>query len=657
MNYSKIMSAIGLWFIYLLCTVVLGWGLGNINNFWIILGFLSIVVLIILTLIMVHNWRVAKTMRRKLHTFQGMKQHMQEGKEKVNENCETYWQNTLKLKKRGGYYLLLIFFLFAIINLFFGSILEKTEYASIIFMILVNLPTLSILITILNKEKIVNPLPLQKKDYPELFKIIEEVASEVDKNILNNLDVYLYGEINAGVSYNNGRYNLLLNQAILRAVNNDELHALLLHEFAHILYQDTKLSNIVKSTTFLWENLNKLFLIKYLFKIIGFGICDACSIYLSTVEFNCEIKADDLVKKKNYGQAFINCSSKIFMLYVNYNKLMLTPFYQSEEVYPNISEAHYQRFLEMYSIYKEEWFDLINKEIPQENSSHPTLFQRMQVFNCQPLISFNNDDRGLIREAKKMDKLIYDYKYFKDNWEDLHNRYYNYPLEAITAYEENGITLPYNLATIGLFYTFLCMYDKALNAFNEVLENEPDNITALQNKGEILLSKCDLEGLECLRKVSDIKKAYFKENSSKILGYCYLYGLQDKINEYKTWAEAKMEEVVQEEIYNLKHNNKALKFIPHNVEKSKLELLSKELKVLGAHGLYIAQKEDYKNHYVHLVFILSEIKDKRVQYVFDLMVYQLLDEYIKNYIVYFNYIIPRIYTVKNSKIFFTKTFN
>ena len=97
---------------------------------------------------------------------------------------------------------------------------------------------------------------IQRKDYPELFALIDEVVKEVD--CLEPKQVRISNECNAYVYYPNllgyiksGRQNLTIGLPLICKMNKTELKSILAHEFGHFTQRSVSTNRIANLSEFI----------------------------------------------------------------------------------------------------------------------------------------------------------------------------------------------------------------------------------------------------------------------------------------------------------------------------------------------------------------------------------------------------------------------
>lgn len=103
---------------------------------------------------------------------------------------------------------------------------------------------------------------IKRKDYRELFEMIDEVAAKVNCRFPKH--VYISNDCNAYVFYPNiwgyifpGRQNLTIGIPLLLAFNKTELKSILSHEFGHFTQKSIKMNSIANLAEFICSSINQ----------------------------------------------------------------------------------------------------------------------------------------------------------------------------------------------------------------------------------------------------------------------------------------------------------------------------------------------------------------------------------------------------------------
>ncbi len=104
-------------------------------------------------------------------------------------------------------------------------------------------------------------IPLEKKDYPELFKLLDEVCTKLntraDKVVLDeNFNAAVMEVPKLGLLGFNTNY-LMLGLPFLQSVTREELKAVLAHEFGHLSGKHSQTSSWIYSLRMQWANILK----------------------------------------------------------------------------------------------------------------------------------------------------------------------------------------------------------------------------------------------------------------------------------------------------------------------------------------------------------------------------------------------------------------
>jgi hypothetical protein len=106
-----------------------------------------------------------------------------------------------------------------------------------------------------------NGREIHRKDYPELFEVIDEVVLKADSKFPKH--VYVSDECNAYVFYSNllgyispKFQNLTIGLPLLLSLNKSELKAILSHEFGHFTQKSIAINRIANLSEFLCASIS-----------------------------------------------------------------------------------------------------------------------------------------------------------------------------------------------------------------------------------------------------------------------------------------------------------------------------------------------------------------------------------------------------------------
>lgn len=228
-----------------------------------------------------------------------------------------------------------------------------------------------------------------EKDFPELFKIVHEVAQEFNIKMPSKILILPTEEI-----YVTGVFKKKIGIGIvgLRAISKNEFKSILRHEFGHFFGRDTIIGSGLSKIQISLESSSKfgkswynaiplaelaiigLFIMGFA-KIYSFIFKVIISIYSKQVEYRADYVASNLSNKETFGMGLLNYS--VYTSYfeqVGYNSVI--NLLQQGRAFVNVYETIYQA-------YKKEDSKNIKKIIFETDkgsifSSHPKLKNRLK---------------------------------------------------------------------------------------------------------------------------------------------------------------------------------------------------------------------------------------------------------------------------------------
>ncbi len=425
-------------------------------------------------------------------------------------------KNALKictLKNIGSLYIISIFIILSINVLFIGSIQKNIIEIIIIklsMILIILLFQLTILISLFQQPKI----EIHNSSSKTLNSIIAEAIKISDLIIDKPIKINIFLSDNIGIEYNKNFYILHLGLYAIRLLNHEELLSMILHEMGHIKNNDPVLKYKMNSIISKLQALKTLWPTKYFFKYISNAIIINTKIYFDESSLEKEKKADNFVYQSGFSKDFINAIAKINIFRIYKSKLPRNYSYDIYKSTPtNIQELYYNIFINEYSINKDSWLELLEKEISSNNDTHPTFKERLINFNENFDINYQNIDKELLNEYIT---ISYNFDTISvHEWEKDRDEYYSI-LNNLTSD-------PKELAEK---HFLLQEYEISLKLYNDLLKKEPKNTLALYRIGILLLNNNDNLGLQYLRTAIDYNRELSQIINHIIIDYCKQNGLE-----------------------------------------------------------------------------------------------------------------------------------
>jgi Zn-dependent protease with chaperone function len=232
----------------------------------------------------------------------------------------------------------------------------------------------------------------KEKDFPELFKCVREIAKEFNIKMPSKILILPTEEI-----FVTGVFNKKIGVGIagLRAISNEELKAILRHEFGHFYGNDTVIGSMLSRIQLSLESSSKFgkswwdaiplmeiaiigLIIAGFSKAYSFIFRVIISIYSRQVEYRADYVASIKSGKETFGNALLNYSAyTTYFGQVGYNSVV--QLLQEGKAFMNIYDSVYQA-------YEKEDAKNLKKVVFESDkgsifSSHPKLRKRLKEIN------------------------------------------------------------------------------------------------------------------------------------------------------------------------------------------------------------------------------------------------------------------------------------
>lgn len=218
--------------------------------------------------------------------------------------------------------------------------------------------------------------------YPTVYALAKKAAAAL--GCRGKIKIFLNPGVNAGVADMDGVISLDLGAILLDMLSDEELYAVLLHEFAHLKGESDAAAAERRFYVWLCEdrNENALYaLTPYMFAFLDALYLLNYELYAYTVSILKENEADSAIAR--YGNAEKGASGLaklgFFELYEwekgGYDE---PPAFQEENAPEDCLKRYVKAFRERLGIRREEWLKIELDEILSRSSSHPTLSMRLK---------------------------------------------------------------------------------------------------------------------------------------------------------------------------------------------------------------------------------------------------------------------------------------
>ena len=398
-------------------------------------------------------------------------------------------------------------------------------------------------------------------DYPRLYALVSRAAKAAGCRrhiqLLLTADGFFVAERDKmALVYIDGEEILLLTE--------EELFSVMLHEFAHVKNSDTVKLRRYGGTVEKWlREVEWSRLLSLCCKAARFLFLDY---YIHTLPFENdlyrelssrrrEIRADELVKEKGYGQIYINATAKATLLSL-YRQSEIPElafdFYQSEEPSADYFTRSLSNFRKYLAKNEELWNYVLRHEIPARIDSHPTFRMRMEHMGVAEYdYTTEETDEDYLRECKKaiaaQDELALqgvkpDYKQKRVVYLRIREKMEEY--EKAVA-EGRPLTAS---KLVGYADAFLGICDdKVLEISDKILEMDPDSDFAAYYKGKILAERGQEEGIPLLYKAAKHNFDISEKAMCEIGTFALKMGRQDVLDEYRASVAGIMQRAMDRE--------------------------------------------------------------------------------------------------------------
>ncbi|MBO7254043.1 MAG: M48 family metalloprotease [Clostridia bacterium] len=389
-----------------------------------------------------------------------------------------------------------------------------------------------------------NETYVEKADYPYLYKMAEKARDVM--GCKGKIKIAIISDNNAGIAQIDGMYSIQLGTIFLNTASEEEVFCVLLHEFAHIIWENkycVKETKYFNRLSFNAESFSRETILTSLFSF-------PTTIYLLNYElfrYSAALTVEEYADKamSKYGNEKSAASALIKLRYYEYYSWEdgtkdEEPSFASESPMQNFVTIVCNRFKTAIKENSEKWNELIDKEILSRSASHPTTKMRLDSLGVKKTETISSpSSKEFLSDAEKSLKFadaIF-LKYNKELFEEQHKQYVS-AKEKIKEWEEDGkpiIAEEYrfivqSLRTIGRNSEAVEVCDRAINTLSS-----SGAAYAYYIKGNYLIHKYDVSGIECIYKAMN-NHNYIDEGLEMIGQFCCMTGRQKELDEYREKA-------------------------------------------------------------------------------------------------------------------------
>jgi len=479
-----------------------------------------------------------------------------------------------------------------------------------------------------------NGIEIFEKDNPELFQLITKTANEVGVDTPKK--VFILGGIGAYVSYSNNlkslifptRKNLSIGIGLLYGVTENELKAVLAHEFGHFSQKSMivgsyvgNISKIVENVLYsnksLKEDVDNIEDINQLVGIISLGavaynklIESVLKIIHKQLEFNylklsreMEYHADKIATNVVGMQIMSKPLLRIELYEYAYNELI--PFFMQLQDKRKYSENIYENMLQLVDFYVEHFdLDTVNNlpnvEFNKFNQNY-SLIQLEDLWSTHPEL----DKRLKNIESTQIDSII-DTSSIAINL--LNNREQFEKSFSVDFFFNLGLYRVNEIDKIEFFETFYnkfskSNYPKIYNGlfndyafdFNSIIKFDTTNYTSTKTKENLFSDENILITQQLSALQLDTVKLEFLSQQKKMQQFIYndkVYNKKEDLLKIQTELGVLLKSK-EEEVQN--YINEVFYFFKTNIDTDKNNLLNKLIQVQDKFSPYLIFLDEIRN--------------------------------------------------------------
>lgn len=391
-----------------------------------------------------------------------------------------------------------------------------------------------------------NIVTISQNDYP----VIHALASKAAKSVGYEKEIVIIPEWDCSASIINDekRAYLTIGVVLLNILTEEELYAILLHEFAHI----SKNSAVEREQQYnLWlcnergiiDKLSELLSHLYSYSSVKYQFTYIIYQYAASVIK--ELNADRAMAKHFDSKIAVSA-----LLKMHYNTLYgwergvknEDSIFKSEVLEANYLTRRIESLKESIATRSEFWNSLLSKEILANNASHPTLKMRMDALGVEKLsLTDSKSSEEYLVEIKKLLQFSEDTIYNNriKTYEKERNENYSEPFARIEEWNNSGNPISAETyADIISDLKSVGKHEEAENLCDRVLEELPEQSTAhaAYMKGCAMICRYDEKGMDLIYHAMEQNGNYIEEGLNLLGEFCCLTGREDELLEYRKKA-------------------------------------------------------------------------------------------------------------------------
>ena len=383
---------------------------------------------------------------------------------------------------------------------------------------------------------------LPEQDTPRLYQIAKEAAQETGwtgpvlllARADNNVSISLVGKT-AVVG---------LGAVILALLTEEELYAMLLHEFSHISGSNREEIRAGSYRDFLCQGRHPNMLSMFNQPFYNFSdlmYAMNYELYSYAASITAEQAADSAMARMPEAAAASLLKTKYLDLFLWEQEGDDTPA-AYESVVEDLLRRQLAAFHQAFPTRKTDWEKLTKQEMEARSASHPTVWSRIQALGLEgfPVLSFPVDGEYLQEQLKvleDMDARIAEFTQM--NFEEDHRTQYLEPKQKVEQWQSAGSpVVAEEYADIVDALHMLGRSSEAIALCNRAIEalQPPAAAYAYFIRGSWRLRRYDAGGLQDLYTAIEMNNNAIDSALELIGTYCTLTGMQQELDTYREKA-------------------------------------------------------------------------------------------------------------------------
>ena len=391
-------------------------------------------------------------------------------------------------------------------------------------------------------RQIIQQSCVDREDYPYLYAMAEKARD--DLGCTGEVKIDFSSECNAGLAVSDGTNYLALGVILLSVLTEEELSAVLHHEFGHAAASTEAIEK--QSQYSLWLNSAASGFIMDFLMMAFFGFFDVkyamnYRLYEYAVSLRQEFSADQAM----LGDPAAAGSALLKLAYFDYyywENIRDPNLYASETMTRTSVRSRIEDFRRAVSRRSQAWNRMASEEIQSRSASHPTLKARLEAMGIGKMETVPGHCSETYRsEVDKALNYVDDYFYeaMTPEFEERRQVFYLEPLEAVRKWEADGRPLePETFTDLLLAFRALGRYEDMEALCDRAIAELPlySSHDAWYLKGTLLLHRYDPKGIDCLYRAMEANSNHIEEGLEVIGRFCCLTGRQEELKEYRKKA-------------------------------------------------------------------------------------------------------------------------